>query len=154
MFHVQNNEISTDKGDGKKEEENKMKQKMERKKKQLFIRLHGPCTDGDSGKFGIKLCAPCQHKRYMLRCVCFFFLWKKLSSSLLLVDEMRTIGLGRFRCFIFLYIDRCSMLISCSVLTALTTLRFYGPGLCIRWIFCCHMSVRTKSASIAICVFG
>lgn len=32
MFHVQNNEISTDKGDGKKEEENKMKQKMERKK--------------------------------------------------------------------------------------------------------------------------
>lgn len=76
----------------------------------MFIRLHGPCTDGDSGKFGIKLCAPCQHKRYMLRCVCFFFLWKKLSSSLLLVDEMRTIGLGRFRCFIFLYIDRCSML--------------------------------------------
>lgn len=81
MFHVQNNEINTDRGNGKKEKKKK-----------------NNCSYDYMGCVQAKL-----NKRYAALCL-FFSVEKKLSSSLLLVDEMRTIGLVRFRCFF--YIDR------------------------------------------------
>lgn len=74
-------------------------------------------------------------------------LCKKLSSSLLLVDKMRPIGLVWFRLFIYFFL---SLSLYMVLVLGFIFSGFMGPVYAFRWTP--HVHIRRKWVPIAICV--